>query len=148
MTVKAGSTKGVALTRRRSLSMLGAAAAGTAVALVAPREAAAVNRSGKGQIKATVLYGAPKSADDFEKYYAENHMPMVYKIKGVKRIELAKPGPGPDGKAPAFYRVTELWWSNMKQFQKVTATPEWKKIVDDVPNFATGGVTILVSTLE
>jgi hypothetical protein len=30
----------------------------------------------------------------------------------------------------------------------VLASPEWKKVVDDVPNFATGTVTVLLSTLE
>jgi hypothetical protein len=31
--------------------------------------------------------------------------------------------------------------------QKVTSTPEWKKIVDDVPNFASGGATIVVCAI-
>jgi hypothetical protein len=30
----------------------------------------------------------------------------------------------------------------------MTATPEWKKVVADVPNFATGGITRGVSKLD
>jgi hypothetical protein len=30
----------------------------------------------------------------------------------------------------------------------VTGTPEFKKIVDDVPNFASGGATVLTSQIE
>ena len=66
----------------------------------------------------------------------------------MARIELSRPMPGPDGKPPAFYRLTEIWFKNAAAMKAVTGRPEWKKIADDVPNFATGGATILVSTLE
>lgn len=102
----------------------------------------------KGAIKVTVLYGAPKDPAAFEGYYAATHMPLVYAVQGIARIELAKPLPGPDGTAPAYYRITELWFESMQAMQGVTSRPEWKKIVDDVPNFATGGATILVSLVE
>lgn len=31
-------------------------------------------------VKLSVLYGQPKSADAFEKYYAETHMPIAAKM--------------------------------------------------------------------
>jgi uncharacterized protein (TIGR02118 family) len=102
----------------------------------------------KGPIKVTVLYGAPKDPAAFETYYAKTHMPMVYAVKGISKVELGKPLPGPDAKPPAFYRITELWFDNPPAMQNVMARPEWKKIVDDVPNFASGGATILVSPIE
>jgi uncharacterized protein (TIGR02118 family) len=129
---------------RRTGLVLGLAAAG-GMLLGAPARAADAS---KGAVKITVLYGAPKDPAAFEKYYAGTHMPMVYAVKGISRIELGKPQPGPDGKAPAFYRITELWFKNMPAMQSVTGRPEWKKIVDDVPNFASGGATILVSEIE
>lgn len=129
---------------RRTGLVLGLAAAG-GMLLAAPTGAADAT---KGAVKITVLYGAPKDPAAFEKYYAGTHMPMVYAVKGISRIELGKPQPDPDGKAPAFYRITEVWFKNMQALQSVTARPEWKKIVDDVPNFATGGATILVSEIE
>ena len=104
--------------------------------------------TGKGTIKVTVLYGAPADKAAFERYYAATHMPMVYAVEGIARIELGTPLPGPDGKAPAFYRITELWFDSLSAMQGVMARPEWQKIVEDVPRFATGGATILVSPLE
>jgi uncharacterized protein (TIGR02118 family) len=127
---------------RRSAMGLGLAAATTLVMAGAPGAEAAT----KGT-KITVLYGAPKDPAAFEKYYAEHHMPMVYKTKGIRRVELAMGLPQPDGKPAAFYRITELWFSSAKKMAAVTATPEWKKIVDDVPNFASGGATVLVSQI-
>ena len=51
-------------------------------------------------------------------------------------------------KAAPFYRITELWFDSADQLQQIAATPEWKKIVDDIPNFATGGATVLLSKIE
>jgi uncharacterized protein (TIGR02118 family) len=72
-------------------------------------------------------------------------MPMVYAV--VKRTELAMGIPGPNGAPPPFYRITELYFDSAEQLQQITATPDWKKIVDDVPNFASGGATVLISKI-
>jgi uncharacterized protein (TIGR02118 family) len=132
----------VSIGRRGAMGLGLAAASALVVGAGSSAEAAQ-----KGP-KITVLYGAPKDPAAFEKYYATTHMPMVYAVKGVKRVELAKGLAQPDGKPPAFYRITELWFSSAKKMQAVTGTPAWKKIVDDVPNFASGGATVLVSQIE
>jgi uncharacterized protein (TIGR02118 family) len=128
---------------RRSALGLGVGV-GAALLLGASADAEA---AAKG-VKLTVLYGAPKDPAAFEQYYLGSHMPALYKVKGIKRIELAKGLPGPDGKPPAYYRVTELWFSSMKKMQTVTATPEFQKVVADVPNFASGGATIVAGQIE
>jgi uncharacterized protein (TIGR02118 family) len=143
MTAVKESTAPATAIGRRSLLALGVASASAMVIGGGKAEAAA----SKG-VKVTVLYGAPTSPDDFEKYYIGSHMPKVYKVKGLRKVELAKPMPGPDGKAPAFYRITEIWFSSAAQMQKVAAKDDWKAIVADVPNFATGGATVLVSNIE
>ena len=58
--------------RRAALSLGLAAIAGVTASLVTQAEGA------PGGIKITVLYGEPKDPAQFEKYYAETHMPMVY----------------------------------------------------------------------
>ena len=63
--------------RRAALSLGLAAIAGITASLVTQAEGA------PGGIKITVLYGEPKDPAQFEKYYAETHMPMVYAL--VKR---------------------------------------------------------------
>jgi uncharacterized protein (TIGR02118 family) len=137
-------TKNYGAVARRTGLTLGLAAVGGA--MLAARADAGTD--GKGMIKVTALYGAPKDPAAFEAYYASTHMPMVYAAKGIARIELSRPMPGPDAKPPAFYRITELWFDSPEAMKAVTSQPGWKKIVDDVPNFATGGATILVSQLE
>jgi uncharacterized protein (TIGR02118 family) len=101
------------------------------------------------EVKVTVLYSQPKSAEEFDKYYYGKHMPMVYAVKEIKKVEIARPGPGPTGAAPPYYLVTELWFESPEVLKAVAATPEWKAIGDDVANFAPPGTaTILVSVVE
>jgi uncharacterized protein (TIGR02118 family) len=96
-------------------------------------------------VKLTVLYGQPTSADAFEKYYAETHMPIAGKVQGVRKIELSKVIGTPDGSAPAYYRLADLYFDSVDHMTSVLGTPEGKATVADLANFATGGVTVLVS---
>jgi uncharacterized protein (TIGR02118 family) len=101
------------------------------------------------ELKITVLYSQPQNSEEFDKYYYAKHMPMVYAVKEIKKVEIARPGPGPSGSPPPYYLVTELWFESPEVFKSVAATPAWKAIADDVANFAPPGkVTILVSAVE
>ena len=100
------------------------------------------------EAKITVLYGHPKDATEFDKYYSEKHMPMVYAVKEVKRVEISKPLPPPSGGNPLYYILTEIWFDSLDVLKATAATAEWKAIGADVPNFASGGATIFVSVIE
>ncbi len=95
-------------------------------------------------VKLSVLYGQPKDAAAFEKYYADTHMPLATKMQGVSKIELAKVVGTPDGRAPAFYRMADLYFNDADHLKRVMDTPEAKATVADLANFATGGVTVLI----
>ena len=101
-----------------------------------------------GGIKVTVLYGHPKSPEDFEKYYFGTHMPLVAAAKGAKRTETSRCPPGADGLPAPYYRIFEIWFDSQADMTAITTTPEWKRVVADVPNFATGGITRVVSKLD
>lgn len=96
-------------------------------------------------VKLSVLYGHPKSPADFEKYYADVHMPIAERIQGINKIELSKVVGTADGSAPAFYRMADLYFDDANHMKRVMDTPEAKATVADLANFATGGVTVLVS---
>jgi uncharacterized protein (TIGR02118 family) len=99
-------------------------------------------------VKLTVLYGHPTDPAAFERYYAQTHMPIAQKVQGVRRIELAKVTGSPDGGPSAFYRMAELYFDDAKHLQSVMATEAMQKTVADLANFATGGVTVLVSDVQ
>jgi uncharacterized protein (TIGR02118 family) len=101
------------------------------------------------EAKVTVLYSQPKSAEEFDKYYYGTHMPMVYAVKEIKKVEIARPGPTPTGAAPPYYLITELWFESPEVLKTVAATPQWKAIGADVANFAPpGAATVMVSVIE
>jgi uncharacterized protein (TIGR02118 family) len=101
------------------------------------------------EFKITVLYSQPKNAQEFDKYYFGKHMPMVYALNQLKKVEVARAQPAPDGSAPPYYIVTELWFESPEVFKSVAATSEWKAIVADVANFAPPGTsTAVVSVVE
>ena len=63
-----------------------------------------VARAESGGIKLTVLYAKPKDPDAFNKYYLNKHMPLVAKIPGLQRTELATIlPPAPDQPEPPYW---------------------------------------------
>ncbi len=98
--------------------------------------------------KVTVLYGHPKDPDAFEKYYKETHLPIAAKMKGVTKVELTKFLSAPDGGMAASYRMFELYFSSPSEMEQALGSPEGQAAVNDLPNFATGGVTVIIGTVE
>jgi uncharacterized protein (TIGR02118 family) len=100
------------------------------------------------EAKITLYYGQPKSAEDFDKYYYEKHLPRLYAVKALKKVEISRPVPTPDGKPPATYLIIEMYFDSLEALRAEQATDEWKAIAADVPNYATGGATPTVSVVE
>jgi uncharacterized protein (TIGR02118 family) len=100
------------------------------------------------EAKITLYYGQPKSAEEFDKYYYEKHLPRVYAVKAVKKVEISRPVPTPDGKPPATYLIIEMYFDSLEALRAEQATDEWKGIAADVSNFASGGATPTVSVIE
>jgi len=95
----------------------------------------------------TVIYDTPKDTAAFESYYSANHLPLVTSVKeevGFDRADLTRFASNLDGSAPAKYRQAELCFASMDALTKGTATAGFKKIGDDLPKFATGGLTGLI----
>ena len=99
-------------------------------------------------MKVTVLYNHPTNPDEFEKYYSSSHLPLAAKVKGVDRLELTKFVAGPDGGKPAYYRMAELYFTNQAQMDETLGSPEGQAVVADLQKFATGGVSMMIGSVE
>lgn len=99
-------------------------------------------------IKLTLLYGQPDDVDAFESYYAETHMPIASQMQGVEKMELTRFGPNPDGSAPAYHRMAELYFHTAEQADATMSSAEGQAAVGDLRNFATGGVTVLSGAVD
>jgi uncharacterized protein (TIGR02118 family) len=98
--------------------------------------------------KVTVLYGQPEDAAAFEEYYESTHMPIAAKIPNVQRFESGKAVATPDGGQPEYHRIAELWFEDMDQLQQSMGSEEGQDATGDIPNFATGGVTVFISEVD
>jgi uncharacterized protein (TIGR02118 family) len=99
-------------------------------------------------LKATVLYGHPTDSEAFEKYYAETHTPLALKINGMVKMELTKFISAPDGGKAAYYRMAELYFAGPAEMQQSMSSPEGQATAADLANFATGGATMIIGTVE
>ncbi len=101
----------------------------------------------------TVIYEHPKghAHDAFEQHYNGVHVPLVVANAseiGFTRADLTKFDSNVDGKLADKYRQAELCFDSMEALEKGVATPGFKKVADDLPKFATGGLAALIGTQQ
>jgi uncharacterized protein (TIGR02118 family) len=99
-------------------------------------------------VKLTVLYGQPKDAAAFERYYVNTHTPIAQKVKGLRRFEVAKVVGTADGKPSPYYRIADLYFDSTEQMQQSLASKEGQAAAADIANFAAGGVTLLIADVQ
>lgn len=99
-------------------------------------------------IKLTVLYKHPTDDKLFEDYYKNIHLPKAAKMTGHEKFELTKFLSNSDSNKSDYYRMAEFWYLSSEAMQEAMESPEGKATADDLHNFATGGVTMLVGTIE
>ena len=99
-------------------------------------------------VKLTLLYGHPADAVSFESYYATTHLPLAAAITGVRRAEFSLVSGALDGSRSPYYRIAELYFDDLKQLETSMGSPGGLAAVADLPNFANGGVTTIVSEVN
>jgi len=98
-------------------------------------------------VKLTLLYGHPADAVSFESYFATTHLPLAAKITGMRRAEFSIISSTLDGSSSPWYRIAELYFDDLQQLENSMGSPGGLAAVADLPNFANGGVTSLISEL-
>ena len=96
-------------------------------------------------IKLVVLYGHPDDPDAFEAYYESTHFPIADRMPHVRRAEMAKALPMPDGSPPPYPRIAEVPYDSLEDLAASDDSPAGEATRADLVNFATGGVTVFVS---
>jgi uncharacterized protein (TIGR02118 family) len=99
-------------------------------------------------VKGTALFGHPDDPEAFEEHYASTHVPLVEKIPNLRRFEPARVVATPDGSEPPYYRIGELYFEDVEQMQAGLGSEEGQAVTADFRNFATGGVTLLISEVD
>lgn len=88
------------------------------------------------------LYPPPEDPEHFRSYFASTHAPLVNALPGLRRFRYSTDVRGLGGDSP-YFCVTELEFDSADAMTAALESDEGKATVGDVPNYATGGVTLL-----
>jgi uncharacterized protein (TIGR02118 family) len=99
-------------------------------------------------IRITSLHGFPTDSDEFDRYYRDVHTPIVQRVPGVRNIRFGRVLQTADGESAPYYLVSDVYFDDAAALELALASPEMAEALADVPNFATGGVTIMFCDYE
>jgi uncharacterized protein (TIGR02118 family) len=92
----------------------------------------------------TVLYGQPDDPAAFDRYYTGTHVPLANKIPDCRSFTYRHVSTL-DGSQPPYHLIAELAFDSLESLQSALGSAEGQAAAGDVPNFATGGATMLVA---
>ena len=92
----------------------------------------------------TVCYGHPTDPAAFDAHYTNTHAPLAEKIPGMSSFTYRHTA-SLDGTQPPYFLIAELSFPSQEVMGASLGTPEAQAATADVPNFATGGVTMFVA---
>lgn len=99
-------------------------------------------------IRLLVLYGHPADPAAFDKYYHQIHIPLAKRMQGLRKWSIGKVLGAPGGGRPEYYFIADLYADSIEQMEAILASPEGRAAVEDVPKFASGGVTFVYSEVQ
>lgn len=99
-------------------------------------------------LRITSLHGEPVDREQFDDYYRSVHTPIVQRIPGVRNIRFGRVLDTVDGEPAPYYLVCDVCFDDQAAFERALESPEMNEAISDVPNFATGGVTIMFCEYE
>lgn len=99
-------------------------------------------------VRLLVLYGPPQDPAAFDKYYAETHLPIARRMKGLRKWTIGKVESTVGGEPSPYYYVADLYAETREAFDEILSSPEGQAAVADVPNYATGGATFIFTEIQ
>jgi uncharacterized protein (TIGR02118 family) len=90
-----------------------------------------------------VLYHTPTDTAAFDRYYNETHVPIARKVPGLRSYRINN-GPVQALAGTAPHVVAILEFDSMADLGAALASSEGQAAAADLPNFASGGVTLLM----
>jgi uncharacterized protein (TIGR02118 family) len=98
-------------------------------------------------VKMTVVYGTPEDAAKFDQHYSDVHTPLVHKLPGLERLEVAKVTGGPMGSPSPYHLIAELYFADEAALNEAFASPAGAETGQDFMAIAPPGSFMTVSTV-
>ncbi len=99
-------------------------------------------------IRIAALHGYPHDPAAFDRHYRDVHTPIVQRIPGVRNVRFGRTVRTVDGEKPPYYLVSDTYFDDLASLDRALESPQMQEALADVPNFATGGVTIMFCEYE
>lgn len=94
--------------------------------------------------KLIALYRKPQNPEHFDNYYFAKHVPLAKTVPGLRGYEVSDGAiASPQGPAP-YHLIAALSFDSMAAIQAALTSPEGIATGNDLANFATGGVELMV----
>lgn len=95
--------------------------------------------------KIIAMYRTPVDVAAFDRYYADNHVPLAKTIAGLRGYEVTR-GPIATLDRPSPYHlIATLTFDSLAAIQAALTSAEGQATAADLANFATGGVEIFIA---
>src|ERR1700681_139618 len=92
--------------------------------------------------KVLALYPPPKDPAHFKRYYEETHLPLAMQLPGLVSSRYSFSPEGVGNPSP-YFCVWEGAFADEAAMGAAMQSPIGQKVAADVPNYASGGVTLL-----
>jgi uncharacterized protein (TIGR02118 family) len=98
-------------------------------------------------LKLIALYKTPDNPAEFDKHYNETHTPLVKKMPGLRKLEVARITGAPIGE-PKHYLIAEMYFDSMDALNASMASLEGKATARDLMSFAATLVTMFYADVK
>lgn len=99
-------------------------------------------------IQLTALYGHPQDMVAFDRHYQEVHAPIAKRLPGLKGYTVCKPASLDPKETSPHYLIADLYFESMQDLLSALQSPEGQAAAQDIPTFATGGVTLIAGEVQ
>ncbi len=99
-------------------------------------------------IRVLALHNTPIELSSYDDYYVNIHMPLVRRIPGVRNIRFGRVIRAAGGGPAPYFLISDVYFADEAALQVALESPEMADAMADVPNFATGGATIMICEAE
>jgi uncharacterized protein (TIGR02118 family) len=93
--------------------------------------------------KFVVLYNQPDDPEHFRSYYESTHIPLAAGLPGLKAWRYSFDVSSPGQEDPPYFCIFEGEFDSEAAMGEALSGEYGRKVGADVPNYATGGATIL-----
>lgn len=93
-------------------------------------------------VKLVAFYRQPADPQAFDQHYHAIHLPLIQKMPGLRRIEVAKITGAIGGEAP-YYMFAEMYFDDPDAMRAALRSSEGRAAGEDLQQFAAGLVTMV-----